>query len=118
MKQLILSAVFALGLTVPSMGQSIGGSYVAQGTNLDGSPYQGTAEIRLTSDTTCTIEWVTGSTTSRGICSRNGNAFAAAYVMGNVYGLVIYQVLSDGTLDGLWTIAGQPGSGTERLTPR
>lgn len=104
-------------MIVPAAAQSIGGSYTVEGTNLDGSPYNGTAEITLTSSTTCVIEWKTGSTTSQGICSRNDNAFAAAYVMGDVFGLVVYKVLEDGSLDGLWTIAGKEGNGTEKLTP-
>ena len=89
----------------------------SRGQNLDGSPYSGTAEVTLTSETTCTIHWVTGSSTSDGICSRNGDAFAAAYVLGDAIGLVVYKVMEDGTLDGLWTIAAQEGSGTEKLTP-
>lgn len=104
-------------MIVPASAQSIGGSYTVEGTNLDGSPYNGTAEITLTSSTTCVIEWKTGSTTSQGICSRNDDAFAAAYVMGDVFGLVVYKVLEDGSLDGLWTIAGKEGNGTEKLTP-
>jgi hypothetical protein len=27
-------------------------------------------------------------------------------------------VMDDGSMQGLWTIAGQPGSGTENLTPQ
>lgn len=118
MKYGLACLALAAAIATPVAAQSIGGSYVAEGTNLDGSPYHGTAEIKLTSDTTCVISWVTGSTTSRGICSRNGDAFAAAYVLGNAYGLVVYRVLPDGSLDGLWTIAGQNGAGTEKLTPR
>ena len=48
---------------------------------------------------------------------RNGNSFAAGYNMSGSVGLVIYEVKADGTLDGLWTIADQPGMGTEKLTP-
>ena len=55
-------------------------------------------EITLTSETTCAIHWVTGGSTSDGICSRNGDAFAAAYVLGDAFGLVVYKVLEDGTL--------------------
>jgi len=32
-------------------------------------------------------------------------------------GLVIYKVNDDGSMEGLWTIAGQGGTGTETLTP-
>ena len=89
--------------------------YNVEGTNLDGSPYDGTAEIQLLSETTCQIRWVTGSSESVGICMRYGPAFAASYVSGEVVGLVIYQVMDDGTLDGIWTITGQNCSGTEVL---
>jgi hypothetical protein len=117
MKKLLTSALFGLCIAAPASAQSIGGTYTVEGTNLDGSSYSGTAEITLTSDTTCTIHWVTGGTTSDGICSRNGDAFAAAYVLGDVFGLVVYKVDGDGTLDGLWTIAGKDGNGTEVLSP-
>jgi len=117
MKKLLASALLGLCMTLPAAAQSIGGNYTTEGTNLDGSPYHGTAEITLTSETTCTIHWTTGSTTSDGICSRNGDAFAAAYVLQDAIGLVVYKVLEDGTLDGLWTIAAKEGNGTEKLTP-
>ena len=116
MKRIITIALALAGATAAASAQDIGGIYLVEGTNLDGSAYEGTAEIMLTSETTCEIVWDTGSV-SNGICSRNGNAFAAAYVLEDVVGLVIYQVQSDGTLDGLWTIAGQEGVGTETLTP-
>lgn len=117
MKRILASALLGLCLAAPASAQSIGGSYTVEGTNLDGSAYSGTAEITLTSDTTCTIHWVTGGTTSDGICSRNDEAFAAAYVLGDAFGLVVYKVGEDGSLDGLWTIAGKNGNGTEVLTP-
>jgi hypothetical protein len=96
----------------------VGGHYSVKGTNLDGSAYSGEADINVISSTTCEIAWTTGSTTSKGICMRNGDSFAAGYVMGDAVGLVIYQMKDDGTLDGLWTISGKDGSGTEVLTPK
>ncbi len=110
-------AALAMMAALPAAAQDIGGNYTVKGTNLDGSEYGGTATITLVSKTTCVIEWKTGSTTSQGICSRNDDAFAAAYVLGDAMGLVIYKVDSDGTLDGLWTITGKEGSGTEVLIP-
>jgi hypothetical protein len=117
MKRLLASALLGLCVIAPASAQSIGGSYTVEGTNLDGSPYTGTAEITLTSSTTCDIHWTTGGSTSDGICSRNDNAFAAAYVLGDAIGLVVYKVIEDGSLEGLWTIAGKEGNGTEKLTP-
>lgn len=113
-----VAALAMLAVAGPALAQDIGGEYAINGTNLDGSPYGGTASIVLTSETTCEIYWTTGATTSQGICMRNGNAFSAGYVMGEAIGLVIYEVMADGSLEGLWTIAGQNGSGTEVLTPK
>ena len=48
----------------------------------------------------------------------NQNAFAAAYAFENgTIGLVVYELMRDGTLDGVWTIADTAGAGTETLTP-
>jgi hypothetical protein len=118
MRKIILSLVL-LGLAaLPASAQSIGGTYTVAGTNFDGSAYGGEATITLTSETTCTIHWETGGSSSDGICMRNDNAFSAGYVMGKEIGLVVYKVEDDGSLHGLWTIAGKEGSGTEVLTPK
>jgi hypothetical protein len=118
MKTTILATACLLALAGDASAQSVGGRYSVQGTTAQGSAYRGVAQIELTSDTTCRIVWRTGENeVSEGICMRNRNAFSAAYRMQNVVGLVIYQVMPDGTLNGVWTIAGQPGAGTEVLTP-
>ena len=118
MKKFIASALFCGLIATPAAAQAIGGSYAVAGTNFDGSPYTGTAEITPTSETTCVIEWTTGSTTSEGICMRNDDAFAAGYVLDDEIGLVVYKVMPDGSLHGLWTIAEKEGNGTEVLTPQ
>ena len=121
MKKANVTAVLALllgsALAGPVCAQAIGGRYVVDGTNLDGSPYRGLAEVRLISETSCTIVWETGNTTSQGICMRSGGVFAASYRLGDSVGMVIYRVEGDGSLHGSWTIAGVNGSGTEILTP-
>ena len=117
MNKTILAFALLSALALPAAAQSIGGQYTAKGTNLDGSPYVGTADITLTSETTCEIKWATGSTEASGICMRNDDAFSAAYVLNGEIGLVIYKAAADGTLSGLWTVAGKEGSGTEVLTP-
>jgi hypothetical protein len=111
------AALVLLASMAPALAQNLGGKYSVFGTNFDGSHYKGTATITIKSSTTCEIEWQTGSTTSQGICMRNDDAFSAAYQLGKDVGLVIYKMHSDGVLDGLWTIAGQDGNGTEVLTP-
>ncbi len=110
-----MAAAFLAG---SASAQQIGGDYAVQGTNFNGSPYSGQARITIKTDTTCEIEWTTGTTTSTGFCMRNGDAFAAGYAMGKDVGLVIYRMMPDGSLNGLWTINGQNGSGTDVLIPK
>lgn len=117
MRALLASCLVVSSTVLPAAAQSIGGTYNVEGTNFDGSPYSGTAEIVLTSETTCVIQWITGGTTSQGICMRNDDAFSAGYVLGDSIGLVVYKVAPDGSMHGLWTIAGKDGNGTEVLTP-
>jgi hypothetical protein len=49
---------------------------------------------------------------------QSGSSFAAGYASGEVVGLIIYEIQSDGSLDGNWTIADQNGVGQERLIPQ
>ncbi len=118
MRNTIVAAALFLAGGLAAQAAEIGGTYDVRGTNFDGSTYGGTATLTITSETTCRIEWTTGGSSSAGICMRNGIALAAGYTLGEVVGLVIYEILGDGTLDGLWTIAGQDGVGTELLIPQ
>ena len=118
MRQFIIAGALALAATTVVSAQEIGGTYDVAGTNLNGSEYTGTAEITSLSETTCSIDWNTGETTSSGVCMRNGIAFAAAHVQGDILGLLIYEIQEDGSMVGYWTVAGMDGAGTETLTPQ
>jgi hypothetical protein len=115
---LSLAAVLAI-IAAPAVAADFrAGNYTAEGTNLDGSPYKGTAVVKLLSDTTCEIDWTTGSTTSVGLCMMMDGVVAAAYRQGDNVGVTMYHINDDGSLEGAWTVAGQNGSGTEKLTPQ
>jgi hypothetical protein len=101
-----------------TMAQAVSGLYTLQGTNPDGSTYVGEVEIVPLSEVTCEITWATGGEVSTGICMRYDNAFAAAYTMDADVGLLIYQIMPNGTMQGTWTIAGQDGVGNEMLIPK
>ena len=119
LKLAFVAAAFISTTTLAHAGGDIGGNYKVVGTNFDGSKYSGTAKITITSKTTCEIEWKTGGdSNSIGICMRNDDSFAAAYKMkdGSV-GLIIYKMDEDGTMEGVWTLTGREGAGTEVLTP-
>jgi hypothetical protein len=96
----------------------VGGTYKVNGKNLDGSAYEGQAEIVVTTENTCRITWKNGSSVQHGICMRNGAAFSAAYAFSDgTVGLIIYELGDDGSMKGLWTIADKKGVGEENLTP-
>jgi len=116
-KRGLLAFILATALGAGSAAaQDITGRYAVEGTNANGSTYSGIATITATSENTCRIVWEVGST-SEGICMRNRNAFSAGYVLGNSIGLVIYEIFGDGSMQGIWTVADQPGVGTEILRP-
>jgi hypothetical protein len=117
MRRLAPAFAFLALAAAPAMAQDIGGVYAVSGTNFDGSTYEGTAEIVLLSETTCAITWTTGDTTSQGTCMRRNDTFAAGYDLQGKIGLLIYDILNDGSMEGAWTVTGIDGFGTERLTP-
>jgi hypothetical protein len=117
MRSIILAMLIAFGWCAAAAAQTVGGDYKVAGTNFDGSSYSGTATITPSSNSTCRIEWSTGSTTSTGFCMLANKAFAAAYKLNDSIGLVVYELRPDGSLKGVWTIADKPGAGTETLTP-
>jgi hypothetical protein len=117
--RIVLAAAMLAALVSPAVSAEFrAGTYTVEGTNLNGSPYGGTAEVTLLSDTTCQITWKTGDTESWGHCMKVGDYVSAGYIMGEAIGIIMYLVNEDGTLDGYWTISGQDGSGTEKLTPQ
>jgi hypothetical protein len=120
MRRTLTAFAISICLAVPGVAQAqtIEGVYDVRGTNFDGSRYEGTAEIAFTGELTCEIIWETGATISAGICMRNGDSLAAAYELDGEVGLTIYQILPSGTLDGVWTMVGAQGNGTETLLPR
>jgi hypothetical protein len=118
LKAAIVVASLAFASSAMAGEGDVGGTYDVYGKNPDGSQYTGTAVIDVTTENTCRITWKTGSSTSAGICMRNGTAFAAGYELSGKAGLVVYEIKEDGSMMGLWTIADQAGVGTELLTPQ
>ena len=118
MRRLLFAAAMA-ALVLPVVAAEFReGVYTVEGTNLNGSPYNGTATVTVLSDTTCQIIWKTGATESWGHCMKVGNFVSAGYILGEAIGIIMYMVNDDGSLDGYWTVSGKDGSGTEKLTPQ
>ena len=116
MRILTLGLLLATGLAAAASAQTVGGTYSVSGTNADGSSYTGSAEITVNGPA-CSISWQTGGSSSAGTCLLTGNAFGAAYQLGDSPGLAVYQLQPDGTLKGQWTTIGSCGVGSETLSP-
>ena len=112
----VLGLALAGSTAIRVEAQTIGGSYIAAGTNFDGSRYTGTAQI-TPEGSTCRIIWHTGGSPSEGLCMLSGKTLAAFYKLGPEYGLIIYELQPDGSLQGHWSVAGKQGVGTEELVP-
>ena len=81
----------------------IAGDYAIVGTNEDGSPYKGALEVIKHGDV-YQFRWDAGKQYD-GVGVPNGNVVAVAFTGGSDgegCGVVSYQVLADGTLEGQW----------------
>ena len=96
----------------------IAGDYAVTGSNENGSPYKGTLTVIKHGDV-YQFRWNTGKDYD-GVGVPNGNVIAVAFTSGangKGCGVVSYQLLDDGTLDGKWGYWGVDESGTEKATP-
>ena len=115
----MMTAMFLLALSAQAADVlQLAPSYKAVGKNGDGSSYTGTVTIKIISDTTFSIEWKIGSSVTKGFGMRMNDNLSATYMLDGQPGLVMYKVLADGSMSGIWAIKGQPGNGSEVLTPR
>lgn len=116
MRRLVLVLALLLFAT-PALAQR-DGIYDVTGTNLDGTPYSGLAQIRAVGITSFTIVWRIGNTLIEGTGMASGRTVAVAYGQAQRPGIGIYTLNPDGSMDGEWTIVGAPAIGRERLVPR
>lgn len=93
----------------------IAGNYSVAGTNGDGSPYKGALEVIKRGDV-YQFRWNAGKQYD-GVGVGNGNVVAVAFTGGSDgkgCGVVSYQILADGTLEGPWGYWGKNERGSER----
>jgi hypothetical protein len=107
----------ALLFPLAAGAQTIGGSYSVAGTNPDGSLYTGAADVTI-EGADCKLVMAFGNGDVAGICVQGDGVLATSYVAGDVLTLVLYRVQPDGVLNGVWSVAGMAGTGTEVLTPK
>jgi hypothetical protein len=113
----VLAFLAPLWLAAPALAQR-DGLYDVQGTNLDGTTYDGVAQIRALGMNSFTILWRVGGQIVEGVGMASGRTISVAYGMAQRPGMGIYTLNPDGSMEGEWTIIGAPTIGRERLVPR
>ena len=111
-------AAALLCLIGPAAAQTIQPVYTVSGTSLNGGTYEGTLEARRVGAASYSLRWRIGGETIDGTGMISGDIFAAGYRLNNTFGLVIYRIAEDGSMDGEWTLQAANQVGTERLVPR
>ena len=111
----ISTALFAVllgALTSPAAAQlrdTLPGLYACQGTNPDGSAYEGRVEIAARKGV-YNLKWKVGETAYVGVALREGDVLSVAWGMPGdeetVIGVVAYRIEKGGTLVGRWTVLG------------
>jgi len=94
-------------------GSGLAGEYEATGKNPDGKQYKAT----LTVEAAGNLYHFAWSNNTDGIGIKRGDNIAVG-IGGRRCGFVMYQVQSDGSLDGIWGGGGSDKTGTERAAKR
>jgi len=101
--------------------KDLSGTYVVSGTNFGDNTdsYTGEATIAKVSGNDYSVIWTIGeSQTQTGSGTLSGNTFTVTWKEGDISGGGTYTLQSDGSLDGIWTVDGVDGQGTETFTPK
>jgi len=107
-----------LGLVLAAAASAdVVGSYVGHGTNPSGGsgPYDCDVTITKAGDV-YNVQWFFGGQLGyEGVGLMKNGLFCVGYAARDGYGVVVYEVKSDGTLEGIWTTPGFTDLGTETL---
>ena len=100
----------------PALAQIREGIYAVEGTNPDGSNYDGQFLLQAGPAGSWLANWRVANEQIVGLGLIHGGVLAVSFVINGRPGVSVYEVDPNGTLRGSWTTGG--GMGTEQLTPR
>lgn len=117
-KRILFTAILLLGLGATARAVDLGGEYAIQGTS-PGSDvvYHGQAKVIQQGDV-YVVAWRIGEERYIGTGLLLDDSFAVVYEgPGTPAGLVLYKILPNGALTGIYTNLGQTQVGTEAWKP-
>ena len=110
-------AAAALALSPAPAKAQRNGLYDVRGVNPDGSPYTGQMIVQQVGLASWRVAWQIGENRFEGYGMSAGPVFSIGFILGERPGIAIYQVGSDGSMTGQWTLIGSSAIGTENLAP-
>ncbi len=117
-KQILFSFILALAFASTTLASDITGKYFLEGTNPGGGgAYQGEALV-IQKDDVYVVAWRIANQQFMGTGLRMDESFAVVYEGEGVpAGLVLYKILPDGGMTGIYTNLGHTAVGTEVWKP-
>lgn len=114
----LFAALLALGLatSLPAFAQIREGAYDVEGTNPDGTNYDGQFLLRAGPGNAWVATWRVANETIMGLGLIQAGVLGVSFVVNGRPGVAIFEVEADGKLRGSWTTGG--GMGTEILAPK
>jgi hypothetical protein len=103
-------------LALPAAAQIREGAYDIEGTNPDGSVYQGQFLLQPGPGGSWLANWQVANERIMGLGLIHGGVLAVSFVVNGRPGVSVFEVEPDGRLRGSWTTGG--GVGTEMLTAK
>lgn|SRR5688500_3520439 len=112
---LLLVVAGAVTGAQPPPAADLAGSYLCEGTNSDGSVYQGVVTIVRRADAYYVLWELQPGITAFGVGLREGDTLGVSYYGPNT-GVIVYRIDGD-RLIGRWTVPGAERLAAETLTP-
>jgi hypothetical protein len=115
---LLVSVAFAFAL-VSVASADVAGTYTGGGTNPGcAGSYDCDVVVTKTGDV-YSVQWYFGGSLGYdGAGIMKNGLFCVGFASQDGYGVVVYEVAADGSLIGVWTMAGSDELGTETLTKK
>lgn len=118
-RRLTIAALAAAAIALPGAARAQQtGIYNMTGTNPDGSAYEGIVMLQQVGIVSWRVTWSLAGERIEGIGMSSGPVFSVTYQLGDRTGMGVFNVNTDGSMYGQWTVLGSSGIGTESLTPQ
>src|SRR5262245_49840614 len=98
--RLFLVAGIIAAVSTAAAAEDLSGHYLVRGTLANGTKYTLTADIVMTSETTCDVKWSDGSD---GVGLLDGTTLSIGSIIHGKPQVGVYKVAADGSMEGIFT---------------